>query len=40
MEKVSELYNSNYGCNERAEAAPDYAQEILVEILKVKAITE
>ena len=39
MEKISEPYNSKYGGNERAQAAPDYAKEILVELLRVKATT-
>ena len=40
MGKLSELYNKNYDADEKAQAAREYAMEILYEILRIKAITK
>ena len=39
MEKFSELYNSKYDSNEKAQVAHEHANEILVEFSRVKKIT-
>ena len=39
MEKVSELYNSEYISSEQFQAARKHAKEVLNELLRVRAIT-
>ena len=40
MEKITELYNSEYASNEEAQVARERGKEILNELLGVKAITK
>ena len=39
-QNFSELYNSGYTSTEQCQAAREHAKEILVELLRVKAITK
>ena len=40
MKKFTELYNSKYASNEEAQVAREHCQEILNELLRIKAITK
>ena len=40
MEKFTELYNNKYENFEQSQSAREHCKEILVELLRVKAITK